>query len=114
MAAEGSWVGLAEAIKGVREELAKAMEAGEGERLRFDVGPVELEFAVELRRDTEAKAGVKVWVVEAGGSGTLSRGTPHRLTVVLNPVDVKTGRTVRVSDQVDGPPPRPSLPSQGR
>ncbi|MBE3008891.1 hypothetical protein IL992_06775 [Microbispora sp. NEAU-D428] len=114
MAGEESWVGLAEAVKGVRAELAEAMAAGEGERLRFDVGPVELEFVVELRRDAEAKAGVKVWVVEAGASGTLSRGTTHTLKVVLNPVDMATGHFPRVHDHVDGPPPRPGLPSSGR
>ncbi|MBX6386665.1 MAG: hypothetical protein IRZ07_27430 [Microbispora sp.] len=114
MAGERSWVGLAEAVKCVREELAEAMAAGEGERLQFDVGPVELEFAVELRRNAEANAKVKVWVVETGGSGTVSRGTTHRLKVVLNPVDTVTGRSPRVHDHVDGPPPRPGLPSSGR
>lgn len=114
MADEKAWVGLAEAVKGIREELAEAVKAGKGEQLRFDVGPVELEFAVELRRDAEAKAGVKVWVVEAGTSGAFSRGTTHTLKVVLHPVDTETGRSVRVHDHVDGPPPRPGLSSSDR
>ncbi|MFF4779099.1 trypco2 family protein [Microtetraspora fusca] len=106
---ESAWVGLADALKSVRVELAEAMAAGEGERLKFDVGPVELEFVVELRRDVEAKAGVKVWVVEAGGSGTVSRGSTHTLKVTLNPVDSTSGRSPRVNDSIDVLPPRPGL-----
>ena len=47
----GSW------LRGGRAELAEAMAAGEGERLKFDVGPVELEFAVDVQRDLRARAG---------------------------------------------------------
>jgi hypothetical protein len=82
------------------------MTAGESGQLRFDVGEVELEFTVEVRRDLMAKTGVAVWVVELGGSGARSRGSTHRLKVTLNPVDIATGRSVRVDDLVSGVPPR--------
>lgn len=101
------WATLAEAIKGIRAELSDAMAAGEGERLRFDVGPVELEFAVDIQRDLQAKAGVKVWVVEIGGSGGWSRDSSNRVKVTLNPVDTATARSPRVADQVTALPPRP-------
>jgi hypothetical protein len=38
---------------------------GAGQEIAFKVGPVELEFAVELRTDAKAKAGFKAWVVSA-------------------------------------------------
>jgi hypothetical protein len=101
------WATLAEAIEGIRAELAQAMAAGEGERLRFDVGPVELEFTVEIERNLSANAGVKVWVVQAGGSGGLSRESSQRINVTLNPVDTATDRSPRVSDQLAELPPRP-------
>ncbi len=104
---ERAWATLAEAVKGIRGELSEAMAAGAGERLRFEVGPVELEFAVDVQRDLHAKAGVKVWVVEIGGSGGLSRDSSHRVKVTLNPVDTATGRSARVADQVEELPPRP-------
>jgi len=102
-----SWATLAEAIKGIRAELSEAMVASEGERLRFDVGPVELEFAVDIQRDLQGRAGVKVWVVEIAGSGGWSRDSSHRVKVTLNPIDTKTGQPARVADQLTGPPPRP-------
>jgi Trypsin-co-occurring domain 2 len=105
-----SWATLAETIKGIRAELSEAMSASEGERLRFDVGPVEMEFAVEVQRDAEAHAGVKVWVVEIGGSGGWSRDSSHRIKVTLNPIDTATGRSARVSEQM---PKRPQRRSSG-
>jgi Trypsin-co-occurring domain 2 len=83
------------------------MAAGESERLKFDVGPVELEFAVDIQRDLRANAGVKVWVIEIGGSGGTARDS-HRVKVTLNPVDTATGRSARVGDQIRDVPPRPS------
>ena len=101
------WATLAEAIEGVRAELSEAMAAGAGERLRFEVGPVELEFTVGVQRDLQGKAGVKVWVMEIGGSGGFSRDSSHRVKLMLNPVDRVTGRPARVADQVGQLPPRP-------
>jgi hypothetical protein len=104
--ADRSWATLAQAVEGIRAELSEAMAAGERELLRFDVGEVELEFTVEIRRDLQAKTGVRVWVVELGGSGGLSRGSTQRVKVTLNPVDIATGRSPRIADQVAAPPPR--------
>ena len=104
--ADRSWATLAQAVEGVRAELSEAMAAGEGEQLRFDVGEVELEFTVEIRRELQAKAGVRVWVVELGGAGGQSRGSTHRLKVTLNPVDIATSRSPRIADKVAAPPPR--------
>jgi hypothetical protein len=40
--------------------------------LQFDVGPVELGFAVDVRGDLQARAAVKVFVVEIGVPDRLS------------------------------------------
>jgi hypothetical protein len=77
---------LADAVAAVRDELLDAAARGAGQGLAFAVGPVELEFAVELRADAKAKAGFKAWVlasaeVEAGAGRT---GT-HRVRVTLTP-----------------------------
>ncbi|MFG1946134.1 trypco2 family protein [Nonomuraea sp. NPDC048826] len=103
---EGAWVGLADAVRGVREELAAAMESAEGERLRFEVGPVELEFLVEVNREKSLDGKVKVWVVEGGASGSASRGSSHTVKVVLNPVDTATGKPPLVRDELSSRPGR--------
>ena len=77
---------LADAVATVREELLDAARRGTGQEIAFAVGPIEMEFAVELRADARAKAGFKAWVlasaeVEAG----VARGRTHTVSVTLTP-----------------------------
>ena len=77
---------LADAVAAVREELLDAARRGTGQEIAFVVGPMEMEFAVELRADARAKVGFKAWVlasaeVEAG----VARGRTHRVMVTLTP-----------------------------
>ena len=52
-------VGLAEAIRSLRAELSLAMQHGTGEDIRFRVGPVELEFLLEVTQEAGAEGGVR-------------------------------------------------------
>lgn len=76
---------LAELIGQLRSELAQAMQAGEGEDLRFELGPVELELTVAV--DKEAKPGAKVrfWVVELGADLKAVSSHIQRIKLVLDP-----------------------------
>lgn len=76
---------LADAVAAVREELLHAAARGIGQPVEFLVGPIELEFAVELRQDAKAKAGFKAWVVSGDAEGGLSRGRTHRVSMTLTP-----------------------------
>jgi hypothetical protein len=99
--APGAVAGLAQAIGALRRELVQAQSAGAGEDLRFRLGPVEMEFLVEVTREGSGEAGVKFWVVNVGAKGSLARGTTHRLTLTLQPHDVRTGTDAEVSSQED-------------
>jgi hypothetical protein len=76
---------LAELIAQLRAELTAAMAEGAGEHLRFELGPVELELAVQV--DKEAKSGGKVrfWVVDAGAEGKLGSSTTQKIKLTLHP-----------------------------
>ena len=50
---------LADAVAAVRDELVAAAARSLGAQVEFMVGPIELEFAVELRQDAKAKLGFK-------------------------------------------------------
>lgn len=76
---------LAEVIAQLRAELAEAMEAGEGEDLRFQVGPVELELTVALEKAATTGAKVKFWVVESGVDGKFASTSTQKIKVVLDP-----------------------------
>ncbi|ARE79436.1 hypothetical protein B6R96_36015 (plasmid) [Streptomyces sp. Sge12] len=75
-----------DAVAAVRDELIEAAgRAGEDPGVVFAVGPVEMEFEVELRADVKAKAGFKLWAVSAETEAGLSRGRTHRVSFTLTP-----------------------------
>ncbi|WP_406101063.1 trypco2 family protein [Streptomyces canus] len=76
---------LADAVAALRDELLEAAARGAGKDVEFQVGAVELEFAVELRKSAEAKAGFKAWVVSAEARGAVEQGRTHRVTISLQP-----------------------------
>ncbi|MFI2205544.1 trypco2 family protein [Streptomyces sp. NPDC020192] len=76
---------LSEMIAQLRAELATAMAAGEGEDLRFALGPVQLELTVSVQRDAAASGKVKFWVVELGADGKLGRQDTQTVRLTLEP-----------------------------
>ena len=79
-------VPLAAAIEALRGELLAALKAGEGKEVRFALGPVELEFQVEVSRDVGADGAVKFWVVAMGAKGSPSSSATHTVRLSLSPV----------------------------
>jgi Trypsin-co-occurring domain 2 len=103
-------IGLAEAIGRVRAELEDARVRGEGQDLQFRLDEVALEFAVELKREGGAEAGIKLWVVSVGAKGKVSSAHTNKVTVSMVP-QVKSGAEwvdVRVAAEATGG--RPRLP----
>jgi hypothetical protein len=80
---------LADAVAAMRDELLTAAARGADQEIAFVVGPIEMEFAVELRAEAKAKAGFKAWVVtadvEADVEAEAWRASMHRVTVALTP-----------------------------
>jgi hypothetical protein len=76
---------LADAVAAVRDELVAAAARGVGQAIAFAVGPIEMEFAVELRADAHAKAGFKAWVVSGEVAAGVERGRTHRVVFTLTP-----------------------------
>ncbi len=80
----------------MREELLVAAQRGVGEDVAFTVGPIEMEFTVELRADTKAKAGFKAWVLDAEVEAGASRGRTHRVMITMTPKGPDGGDLFRV------------------
>jgi hypothetical protein len=76
---------LADAVAVVREELLEAAGRGSDQPVAFAVGPIELEFAIELRADAKAKAGFKAWVITGNVESGLAKALIHRVKVILTP-----------------------------
>jgi hypothetical protein len=91
-------LGLADAVRALRSELTTVMREGREEALRFELGPVEMEFLLEVQREAGGEAGVKFWVVNLGGKASVTRGSTHRVTLMLTPRDA-AGRSPLISDE---------------
>ncbi|MFI0968350.1 trypco2 family protein [Streptomyces sp. NPDC021080] len=97
---------LVDAIAAVRDELLEAARtSGDHPDLVFAVGPVEMEFEVELRADANAKAGFKIFAIGAETGAGVSRGRTHRVSFTLTPRAAHGGDLL-----VSGDPARPAGP----
>jgi hypothetical protein len=92
---------LAKVIRDLREELERAIATGEGETLRFELGPVELELSVAIEAGTEVGAKARFWVAELGAQGTVERSTGQRIKLLLTPRLGPDGRTPLVSGRAE-------------
>ena len=78
-------VELAQLISQLRQELSAAIREGEGEDLRFELGPVELELTVAVSREAGPNAKVRFWVIELGAEGKGGSQATQRITLTLDP-----------------------------
>ncbi|MEU1116339.1 MULTISPECIES: trypco2 family protein [unclassified Streptomyces] len=104
-------IGVGEAVQALRDELLSAATAGAASDVQFEVGPIELEFAVTLTREATARVGlgrVLSAVVSAGASGKVAKEDVHHVKLVLTPRD-RTGNPLLISN--DAPPETGSLDS---
>ena len=95
--ADEAWMGLAEAIGAIRAELQQAARDGAGQEIQFRTGPVEIEFAVDMKKDGEARAKVLVLPFSAEAKASRSKGTTSRVKLTLQPVDTE-GADRRIAD----------------
>ena len=82
-------VELASVVRQLRVELNEALADAEGERLRFQLGPVELSLTVTVGREAAPGAKVRFWVIEAGADAKISREAVQEIKLVLTPVDTQ-------------------------
>jgi hypothetical protein len=80
---------LASVVRQLRAELNDALTDAEGERLRFELGPVEVSLTVTVGREAAPGAKVRFWVIEAGAEAKVSREAVQEIKLVLTPVDME-------------------------
>ena len=88
-------LGLADAIRQLREEIASAVQSAKGEELQFGLGPIELELQVELTVSGGAKADFKWVIVSLGAEAKGQNLQRHRVKLTLSPMI--EGEPVKVS-----------------
>jgi len=95
-------VGPADAIKALRAELSAAMLEGKDKELQFKLGPVQMEFGVEVSNEKGGEAGIHFWVVSLGGKGSATSSVTHRIQLELQPLG-SGGKDFVINDTVDKP-----------
>jgi hypothetical protein len=95
-------IALRDAIRALRTEIIEAAEDASDQAVRFELGPIELEFQVVAKTEfgSDAKMGAKIgfhiFTAEAsvGASGKSADERTQNVKLVLNPVLVGAdGRT---------------------
>ncbi|HSV64584.1 MAG TPA: trypco2 family protein [Mycobacteriales bacterium] len=70
---------LASVVQDPRAELERAIIAAEGEAPHCELGPIELEVSVALKRTGHAGAKVRFWVVESGADAAVGATSTQRI-----------------------------------
>ncbi|MEV5610988.1 trypco2 family protein [Streptomyces sp. NPDC052225] len=94
-------IGLADALKALRGELAEAALAADGDPVRLLVESVDLELQVAVTDTAEAGGGVKFWVVSADGKISGSTAVTHTVKLQLA-AESASGDRVRTGSGRDG------------
>lgn len=76
---------LGDAVAAWRDELLDAADRATTAEVEFAVGPIELEFTVELKFNAKANAGCEAWVVSADAEAGVSRTSKHKVSITLAP-----------------------------
>jgi hypothetical protein len=81
-------VPLSEAIGALRTELTRAFLVARGKSLRFEPSPVELTLQVAVTSGGKANAGVKWWLISAGGEVSRQSVITQTVKITLEPIMV--------------------------
>ncbi|MFE2585277.1 trypco2 family protein [Streptomyces sp. NPDC059378] len=77
---------LSQLIAELRRELVEATSEGDGQELRFQLGPVELEASITVIAEGSTGGKVRFWVVDADAAAKLARESVHTVRLTLEPV----------------------------
>ncbi|MFE1555438.1 trypco2 family protein [Streptomyces sp. NPDC058734] len=97
---------LTTVVEAIRSQLTASVDRSAGQRIQFELGDIELEFAVTVTQETKGSAGVKVWVASANGTHGKTEATAHRIKLTLKPQDTLNGRSPHISDGAEPNRPR--------
>ncbi|MGW5612812.1 trypco2 family protein [Streptomyces sp. NPDC003877] len=101
-AADESRIDLSDAVQSVRDELLTAARRSAGHDIVFELGDIQMEFTVEIRKERKAGAKVRAWVVDAGADGTGTDSRTHKVSFTLRAREARTGAPLKVGNETEG------------
>ena len=88
---------LSEMIRELRREFTAALAEGDGERVRFELGPVEVEASVTVSKEAGGDARLRFLIVESGAAAKMAHAETQRITFTLQPRVADSGASVLIS-----------------
>ncbi|WP_030043376.1 trypco2 family protein [Streptomyces resistomycificus] len=86
---------LADAVQTIRDELLTAARRSTGHDIVFELGDIQMEFTVEMRREAKAGAKVKACLY-------VYKRQTHKVSVTLRAQDARTGAPLKVRNGTEG------------
>jgi hypothetical protein len=93
---------LDKAVQAIRDGLIAAARQAAEEDLTFELGDIQMEFTVELRKELKGGGKVKAWVLEAGADATRTSARTQKVVFTLKPKDNRTGAPWKVGNENQG------------
>jgi hypothetical protein len=87
---------LSEAIESLRAELEYAQREGQGKKLQFNIGAIELELEVLVEKEASGGAKLNWWIFVGGADAKVKGSDRHKLKLTLLAID-SGGQPLRVS-----------------
>lgn len=84
---EQGWAELGEAIAAIRAGIEQALDDGASSKVKFEVGPVELELAATVHKDAEGSVKVALLPWSASAKGAVSADHTQRIKLTLQPIE---------------------------
>ena len=91
-----SLIRISDAIENLRSELEHARDEGEGKKLQFDMGLIELELQIVAENESSGGAKINWWIFGGGVDAKEKNVATHKLKLTLQALDAK-GNPLRVS-----------------
>jgi len=106
---------LGEVVRALRAEIIEAAKAGENEAVRFEVGPIDVEFTIVAKREGGPDGKIKFEVLgfgaEVGAGAKFARERTQKVKLNLTPVQVLPDGT-RGPIEISRVPPADKSPAQ--
>ncbi|MFJ3304789.1 trypco2 family protein [Streptomyces sp. NPDC086549] len=102
MVSDYSGFDLVRAVQAVRDDLVAAAHAGLNEQVVFEVGDIQMEFAVEFREDSTVKGGIKAWVVSMDADSTATAARTHKISFTLTAKKASDGSGWLIANEEEG------------
>ncbi|MER5644744.1 trypco2 family protein [Streptosporangium sp. NPDC002524] len=95
--AQDEVIELTTVVKALRSQLTKAVDEAPHEEIRFELGPIELEFSVVVTQEDNVGGKIHFWILGVDGSSKETASSTQRIKLTLQPKSANSTATPWIS-----------------